>query len=123
MSVSLDLQMQAMGIEFVAEHRFHPTRRWRFDYAIPSLMLAIEVEGGGWTGGRHTRGKGFANDLEKYDEAMRLGWNVYRCSPEMVRKGRAIQTILALIEVCKGNPRVCVQCEHENSPRARAFGG
>lgn len=72
-------------------------RDWRFDYCIPSLMIAIEVEGGAWGKSRHTTGTGFAEDLRKYDAAMRLGWTVYRCSPEMVRKGHAIETIKQLI--------------------------
>ncbi len=73
-------------------------RDWRFDFAWPDLRLAVEVEGGGWTGGRHTRGAGFAADLEKYDAAMRLGWTVYRCAGELIKSGRAVETINILIE-------------------------
>ena len=40
----------------VAQHKFHPVRRWRFDLAWPANMLAIEVDGGIWSNGRHTRG-------------------------------------------------------------------
>jgi len=70
---------------------------WRADFHIIGHMLLIEVEGGAWTGGRHTTGVGFNADLAKYDAAMRLGYSVYRCSPEMVKKGRAIETIKRLI--------------------------
>ena len=74
---------------------------WRFDFAWPPLMLAVEVEGGGWTGGRHTRGKGFEEDLRKYDKAMNLGWNIYRCSGDMVKEGVAVNTIEKLILALK----------------------
>lgn len=84
---------------WIAEHRFHPVRKWRFDFANPDLMLAIEVEGGTYSGGRHNRGPGFQADCEKYGEAMLLGWNVYRCTTQMVKNGQAFETIKALIEL------------------------
>lgn len=69
------------GIEPVAEHRFDPSRRWRFDFAWPDKRLALECEGGVWTGGRHTRGSGFVKDIEKYNSAVRQGWRILRCVP------------------------------------------
>ena len=67
--------------ECVKEYRFHPKRKWRFDYAFPAVKLALEVEGGVWTRGRHTRPKGFLNDVEKYNAATLLGWRVLRTTP------------------------------------------
>ena len=64
-----------------AEYRFHPTRKWRFDYAWPEHFVALEVEGGIWTGGRHTSGSGFLRDMEKYNAAACAGWLVLRCQP------------------------------------------
>lgn len=31
------------GADLVCEYRFHPVRKWRFDFAFPSLRLAIEI--------------------------------------------------------------------------------
>lgn len=87
---------------WIAEYRFHQTRRWRFDFANPELMLAIEVEGGTWNGGRHTRGGGFEKDCEKYNEAMALGWNVARFTTGMVKSGKAFDTIEKLIKLSGG---------------------
>jgi len=70
--------------EPVAEHRFHPSRKWRFDYAWPDAKVALEVEGGAWTRGRHTRGAGFVKDLEKYSEATASGWRVLRVTPDQL---------------------------------------
>lgn len=71
-----------LGVECVKEYRFHTKRRWRFDYAIPAHHIAIEVEGGIWTRGRHTRPQGFLGDIEKYNTATLLGWRVFRTTPE-----------------------------------------
>jgi hypothetical protein len=107
-------QLRAMGLQPEREHRFAVAhlgagkdlrkrlaaaglRDWRFDFAFPSSGLAVEIEGGGWAGGRHTRGKGFAEDLRKYEAAMLLGWDVYRCDVAMVRSGQAAKTVQQLI--------------------------
>jgi len=67
---------------------------WRFDFALPDYLIAVEIEGGAWTNGRHTRGKGFSEDLRKYGAAQCLGWTVYRCDARMVQAGIALQSIL-----------------------------
>ena len=78
--------------EPVPEYQFHPTRKWRFDYAWPLHMLALEVEGGIWTQGRHTRGAGALKDMEKYSEAAILGWRLLYVTPDQAR-GDAIEFI------------------------------
>lgn len=74
----------------VQEYRFAPPRRWRFDLAWPSLRLALEIEGGVWTGGRHVRGNGYEQDAEKYNAATLAGWRVLRVTKGMIRDGRAL---------------------------------
>jgi very-short-patch-repair endonuclease len=87
--------IQAAGLPApIRELRFAPPRRWRFDYAWPARQLALEIEGGTWTGGRHVRGKGYEADCEKYNAAALLGWTVLRVTTAMMRDGRA----LALLE-------------------------
>jgi very-short-patch-repair endonuclease len=71
----------AHGLHPVPEHKFHPSRKWRFDFAFPDDKIALEVEGGIHTGGRHTRGAGFKADMEKYNNATLLGWRVFRVVP------------------------------------------
>ena len=63
------------------EHRFDSARRWRLDFAFIAQKVALEVEGGIFTGGRHTRGKGFLGDMEKYNAATLQGWRVLRVTP------------------------------------------
>ncbi len=71
-------------------------RKWRFDYAWPDVRsecyyddfihcpVALEIDGGNFSGGRHVRPIGFEKDCEKINEAQRLGWKVYRFTPSMI---------------------------------------
>lgn len=68
----------------VEEYKFSPDRNWRFDYAFPEFKIAIEQEGGIFTGGRHVRGAGYLKDMEKYNQAAILGWRILRYTPEQL---------------------------------------
>jgi very-short-patch-repair endonuclease len=83
---------------FEKESRFMIGRRWRFDFCIDHIFIAIEIEGGAFTQGRHTRGKGFIADMEKYNHAALLGWRVLRFTPQQVLKGEAIAFIKRVLE-------------------------
>lgn len=74
----------------VREHRFAPPRRYRFDLCWPDRKLAVEVDGGSWVAGRHSRGAGFEKDCEKYCLAAVLGFRVLRVTGAMVDDGRAL---------------------------------
>jgi hypothetical protein len=69
------------------EHQFAKPRRWRFDACWPAQMVALEVEGGAWVGGRHNRGGGYLQDMVKYNRAVILGWRLLRCTPQQVNSG------------------------------------
>lgn len=98
--MSMLFQIRAAGLEvwLEREHVFHPTRKWRFDCAWPRFMVALEVDGGVYTGGRHTRGKGFENDCEKCNEALMLGWKVLRVTSHHIGTGQALQWIERLVK-------------------------
>ena len=66
----------------VVEYEFSPLRGWRFDYAWPKYRLALESEGAVWAAGRHTRGSGFVDDMEKYNSAALAGWLVLRTTTD-----------------------------------------
>ena len=94
------LHIHAEGLpEPEREFRFHPTRRFRFDFAWPLRRrpLAVEIEGGVRMMGRHQRPGGFADDLVKYRAAMQLGWDVLRFSGAEVRDGTAVREIAAML--------------------------
>jgi very-short-patch-repair endonuclease len=82
----------------VREHRFAPPRRWRFDYAWPPVKVALEVEGGIYTWGRHTRGAGYAKDMEKYSTAASLGWLLIRVQPNDLCQPRTLDWLRRAME-------------------------
>lgn len=69
------------GWDLAREYSFHPTRKWRFDFALPSVRIAIEVDGQ-----RHRTFAGIRSDCEKLNEAARLGWRVLRFPSDQKRR-------------------------------------
>lgn len=88
------LMSEMPGVEVVKEHMFHYTRKWRFDYAIPDLKVAIEIDGGVWDYGRHNRPLGYINDMEKLNNAASMGWLVLRFTTH----DRLMSSTLSLIK-------------------------
>ena len=90
---------QNLGAVCMTEYRFHPIRRWRADYCINPVTdkIIVEVEGGAWTRGRHTRGAGFIDDMDKYNEATRLGYRVIRVTPDDLLSAKTLDLIKDLI--------------------------
>ncbi len=94
----------------VTEHKFaeHITfegkdgrvrqRQWAFDYAWLEEKVALEIEGGIWTGGGHNRGKGFSKDILKYNTATKLGWRVVRCVPADTCMQETIDLLRSLVD-------------------------
>lgn len=90
-------------------HEFHfakdQGREWRFDLACPSLKLAVELEGGAWTGGRHTRGKGFLEDMQKYNAAVLAGWKLLRFTPKEAEELTCLPQVRLLYLALGGKER------------------
>lgn len=90
----LDISLRASGLPpFVREHRFHPTRRWRLDFAWPDVKLGVEIEGGIYNRGRHGRGSGIEGDIEKGNALTLAGWRLLRFHRAQVQSGIAVETI------------------------------
>ncbi|OTG81821.1 hypothetical protein B9T31_14955 [Acinetobacter sp. ANC 4558] len=94
---TLAQQLKSCKIKFEQEFKFHSTRQWRADFHLVSKKILVEVEGGIWSNGRHTRGKGYLGDMEKYNAAVMLGYQVIRFSTEQVKSGLAIQQIEKMV--------------------------
>lgn len=80
------------------QYRFHPEREWRFDFAWPDFKIAVEIEGGTWVKGAHTRGAHFESDCEKYAEALCLGWKVLRITTDQVKSTQGLKWLERLFQ-------------------------
>lgn len=103
----------ALEVEFVrqVEERSlpHPERQsrkpwdgtkrlFRADFLWEDARLVLEVDGGTWVGGRHTRGAGYARDCEKLALATINGYTVLKATASHVRDGTAIGWVEALLK-------------------------
>ena len=84
-----------------SEHRFDGKRRWRFDFAWPAFRCALEVEGGVWVGGRHSRGAGMLADMSKYNSATVQGWRVVRVTPQTLKSRETLTLLIALLSTAE----------------------
>ena len=63
-----------------------PNRRYRADFLWRKTKTIVEIEGGAWTRGRHTRGPGYEADCEKYNLLTAMGYRVFRFTPGMIQR-------------------------------------
>lgn len=91
---------------WVREYRFHPERRWRFDFAWPEQSVAVEIEGGLFSNGGHNRGAYIESTMEKYAQAAIMGWYVLRVSPKQVQSGQAMYWLRLLTGATQRDPLV-----------------
>jgi hypothetical protein len=64
-------------------------------------MIAVEVQGGIYVRGAHSRGTGLERDYEKYNSAHLMGWTVYQFSRKMIESGEALNIIEKALQASK----------------------
>ena len=69
------------GLTAVPEFQFAAPRKWRFDFVFGN-RVALEVQGGIFSGGRHVRGGALLKEMEKLNAAAVKGWRVLYCIPQ-----------------------------------------
>lgn len=88
--LALETRLAQLGADLppaTREYAFAPGRGWRFDFAWPEQLLAVEVDGGVHAprGGRHATD----GDRAKLNAAAVAGWRVLRFSPQMLDRDPA----------------------------------
>lgn len=81
------------GLYPVAEHQFCASRKWRFDFAWVNQKVALEVQGGLFTGGRHSRGPALLKEHEKLNTAACDGWRILYTIPQNLCMSETLEMI------------------------------
>lgn len=92
----LTLQLRAEQCAFIPQYKPIPDRKFAFDfYVAPDLL--VEVNGGAWSKSKmgHNSGTGLQRDAEKISLAAVQGFRMIVATTEQVKKGHAIQWIMA----------------------------
>lgn len=74
-----------------------PERRWRADIAFPRVRVAIEIDGGTWSLGRHNRPGSVLKDMEKGNGYAARGWLVFHTPWEWIEDGEKVRGLKAAI--------------------------
>ena len=93
----LAFQLDALRVPYKREWRIHPKRRFRADFWLPGHKIVLEVEGGGFVNGRHSRGVGIESDAEKSFYIATMPARLIRLTPKQIKDGRAASWIEACI--------------------------
>jgi hypothetical protein len=105
----LELLGRELGLgEPMREYRFTSDRQFRADLAWPEHWLLLEIEGGTFSGGRHTRPLGYERDCEKYSIASILGYTLIRVTYGMIESGQAAK-LLEMAANKKNHPTLIVK--------------
>lgn len=96
------LMIESAGLPApVLEHQFTPERKFRFDMCWPARMVALEIDGGTWTGGRHVSGLGYERDCVKINLATAQGWRVFRVTTRQAENSYAIELLRRALAIQK----------------------
>lgn len=107
--ILLAAQLEQAGIPFEREYRFHPTRKFRADFAVGKTLawigdvhspapagiepILVEVDGATWTLGRHNHPTSIAKEYERTAAAAILGFRMIRATTEQVEDGTCLRWI------------------------------
>ncbi len=105
-----------------AQHKFHPERKWRLDFAFPDVLVGVEIDGdifaaeNGATAGKHARGAGRCKDMEKRNAAGELGWLILNYGPPHVRSGEAALQIERIVTAKRAAAPLVLVRERDGVP-------
>lgn len=112
-------QIREAGLpEPEAEFKFHPERKWRFDFAFVEQKVAVEYDGGIISHlPSHSSVAGIHRDIEKGAEAQLAGWVFLRVTPQLVANGTALRYVKKALEIRASRDRMANKGEAQKIAR------
>ena len=86
---AFDTYAKSLGLPKAEKQFRFSERRYRLDRCYIDEKLGIELDGGVYSGGGHTRGKGYESNREKDNLAIELGWVVLHYTTNQLRSNPA----------------------------------
>ena len=109
---TLELHLRAHELPYAREVALVAGRKWRWDFVVGDL--AIEIQGGTWIRGGHSRGTGQRRDCAKQNAAVKAGYRALAYTTEMVLSGEAIADVLTLLRATLQEPRSSIEQNHKD---------
>ena len=90
------LQLRAAGIQegWTQQVKAVPGRQFKFDFCHAERRILVEVQGGNYQHGAHSRPMGLKRDYTKANLAQRHGWKIYQFDGDMVNDGEALDWVI-----------------------------
>ena len=117
---TLELHLRAQELPYAREVALIAGRRWRWDFLVGN-DLAIEIQGGTWIRGGHSRGTGQRRDCGKMNAAVKAGYRPLAYTTEMVLSGEAIADVLTLLRATLQEPRSSIPAGAVSSAHGKAL--
>ena len=90
-------EISALGLPHPErQYKFHPSRKWRMDFfwkLREDCALCVEIQGGIYANGRHSRGAGYEKDMEKWNEAVLMGYDLFIFGPTHIKNGMGLEYV------------------------------
>lgn len=78
---------------FLREYEFDCDRKWRFDYAVKSKQIAVEIDGFGYG---HQAQQRLSQNNEKQNAAVMAGWKVLRFDSRLLGSRAGVESAVEL---------------------------
>ena len=103
LAVASEISRRTGEEHFFEYHFARPERAWRSDIAWPRVRVALEIQGGNWTGGRHCRPSAMQSEYDKQNGYSARSWLCFYADWAQMKRPELVDMIAATIQRRKGN--------------------